>query len=78
MTMRTFHLLLLRLKVLEKPIDIPLISFQIPQELFGPLIGEEPIEVVSPPRKKGVEVDLSGLLLLWNVLLRWVLFFFHQ
>jgi hypothetical protein len=71
---RALHLFLLGLKILDKPFDLPFISPQFPEKLLCPFIWEETIEVITLPRKEGIEIYLSFLFLfrvdLWRLFFR--------
>jgi hypothetical protein len=77
-TMRTPHLLLLDIKISDKPFDIPFISFQFGEKFLGPFVRKEPIKIIVLLRKENIEIDLSLLLLLRMKRLGLLALLFHN
>jgi len=78
MTVRAFHLLLLGIETLDKTFYLPLVPFQLVEELSGSLIRKEMVEVIVLPGVEGVEIHLFLFLLFKDNL--WILAFslFHE
>jgi hypothetical protein len=75
---RTPHLLLLGMKILDKPLDIPSISLQFVEKFPGPFVREESIQIILFSRKEGIEIHLSLLLSFQMGLWGLIVFLFHK
>ena len=64
--MRTFHLLLLDVKIGDESLDIPFTPLEIVKELFRPFVRKEPIKIIILPRIENVEIDRFFLLFLFQ------------
>jgi hypothetical protein len=76
--MGAFHLFLLKMEILDKPFNIPLIPFYLGEKSPRRLIREKAIEVIALPGKEVIEVYLLCLLFLGVFLHRCLVCFFHK
>jgi len=63
-TMRTFHLFLLKTKAFDKTFDIPFVSSHFIEKFSCPLLRKEPIEIILLARKEDIQIHLFALLFL--------------
>jgi hypothetical protein len=75
--MGAFHLFLLKMEILDKSFNIPLISFYLGEESPRRLIREKAVEVIALPGKEVIEVYLLYPLFFGVILHRCLVCFFH-
>jgi hypothetical protein len=76
--MGAFHLFLLKMEILDKSFNIPLIPFDLGEESPRRLIREKAIEVIAFPGEEVIEVYLSYPLFFGVISHRCLVCFFHK